>query len=152
MKPKKVSITTSAILASWAAIAWADLTLKPGLYETTVEMQFPGNPSPMRISDTDCVTPEESEQDLYSVLLKAMAEEGDDSCVVSNYRTNADKLSFDTVCDAEDVGRIASSFEMKVEPNGYSAVGKSVFDGQVLTMKVFGTRIGGTCTDDEEEE
>lgn len=150
MKLKTVSITASTIAASYAAIAWADLSLRPGLYETTAEMQFPGNPSAMRISDTDCITPEEAAQDLHSLLLGAIAEDGDDSCAVSNYRANADKLSFDMVCDAED-GRITSTFEMKVEPNGYSAVGKSAFDGQVLTITMSATRIGGTCTNEEEE-
>jgi hypothetical protein len=149
MKFKTAAITASTIAASYAAIAWADLTIRPGLYQTTAEMQFPGNPSPMKLSDTDCITPEEAAQDLHRLLLEGIAEDGDNSCTVSNYRANADKLSFDMVCDSED-GRITSTFEMKVEPNGYSAVGHSTFDGEVLTIKTTATRIGGTCTDDEE--
>jgi hypothetical protein len=149
MKLKTASITASTLAASYAAIAWADLSIRPGLYETTAEMQFPGNPSPLKLSATDCITPEEAARDLHHLLLEAIADDGDTSCTVANYRTNADKLSFDMVCDSED-GRITSSFEMKVEPNGYSAVGKSVFDGQALTIKTTATRIGGICTDDEE--
>jgi hypothetical protein len=149
MKLKTAAITASTIAASCAAIAWADLSIRPGLYQTTAEMQFPGNPSPMKLSNTDCITPEEAAQDLHRLLLEAIAEDGDTSCTVANYRTNADTLSFDMVCDSED-GGITSSFEMKLEPNGYSALAKSVVDGEVLTVKMTATRIGGTCTDDEE--
>jgi hypothetical protein len=149
MKFKTAAITASTIAASYAAIAWAGLTIRPGLYQTTVEMQFPGNPSPMKFSDTDCITPEDAAKDLHQLFAEELAEDGDNTCTVTNYQTSANKLSFDMVCDSED-GRITSSFEMKVEPNGYSAVGHSTFDGEVLTIKSTATRIGGTCTDDEE--
>jgi hypothetical protein len=149
MKLRTAAITASTIATSYAAIAWADLSIRPGLYQTTAEMHFPGNPSPMKLSDTDCVTPEEAAQDLHHLLLQEIAADGDISCTVENYRTNADKLSFDTVCDTDE-GPITSTFDMKVEPNGYSAVGKSVFKGQVMTIKTTATRIAGTCTDDEE--
>jgi Protein of unknown function (DUF3617) len=139
---RKATVCKMASIALTAApLAWAQISLEPGQYELTTEVQMPGSSQTMKTTAVDCLTPAEARD--FQALMIRKSEEA--SCRVSNLRrTAADKITYDTTCAAS--GTTASS-ELTFGSDWYSAVVRMEMAGTSSTSTVSAKRTSATCTD-----
>jgi hypothetical protein len=140
----KRDVFTAAVTIGIAAAASAQIALRPGQYEVTAEMQLPGAPAPMKVTDTDCITPEEA-----SDLPRLMMQENDsaESCKVSNVQMTGNKITFDTMCEMAG-GSTTGRSEMTFAADSFTGTMSMQMGAQTVTSKLSGKWVRATCTDD----
>jgi hypothetical protein len=143
-KTKRCLLTVSVALLAVTAIAWAQpFSARPGEYEMTVEMQFPGAPAPMSQKSLSCLSPDDA-QDVYQTLKKALAEQG--QCQVSNEKNSPGKLEFDMLC-INDGTRSSTKVEMTfIGDDAYEQVTTTTVGSDVITMKTKAKWLRATCS------
>ena len=132
------------LLALAATAAWAQLSVKPGEYDVSIEMQLPGAPAPQRMQAEDA-------QDLAKAMLRELA--GESSCSASNQQTTGNKLSFDVSCALE--GRqVKSTIVVTVlSSESYSAVmDVNLEPGVVMSTRMTGKWVSAQCSAESLEE
>jgi hypothetical protein len=155
MKNAKRSSVAVSILLSTAAIAWAQqFSVRPGEYETTVEMQLPGAPKPMLHKALSCITASDA-RDVHRTLSKALAEAQQGQCKISNEKNSASRLDFDMVCVDDDGTRSSTRVETTFADAAYEQVAITKMGRDVITMKTKAKWLRATCSresmaDDEE--
>lgn len=129
---------------AFAAPAWAQFSLKPGLYEMTMEMAMPGAPSPLTMSQTDCLTPEHV-VDFIALIREQMND--DDSCSFSEPATRGNTVAWESDCDEG-----SAKSEMTFTADGF--IGKVLITaaGEEIPSTLTGRRIAATCTPDPEDD
>lgn len=138
------------LLALAATAAWAQLSVKPGEYDVSIEMQLPGAPAPQRMQAADCLAAEDA-QDLAKAMLRELA--GESSCSASNQQTTGNKLSFDVSCALE--GRqVKSTIVVTVlSSESYSAVmDVNLEPGVVMSTRMTGKWVSAQCSAESLEE
>jgi hypothetical protein len=117
-----------------AALAWAQQQLQPGSYEFTIEMAIPGSPTPVAMTETQCLTADEA-RDLRSIMQEQMATDG--GCEYSEPVTRGDTMSWETTCDD-----LTAKSEITITANGFSGTTITTLDGADLVAKFAAKRIG----------
>jgi hypothetical protein len=137
-------------LTALAAVAWAQLSVKPGQYEVNIEMQLPGAPAPQSMQTADCLAPEDA-QDLAKAILRELA--GDSSCSASNQQTTGNKLSLDVTCTV-DGRQVTSTVVVTVlSSESYSAVmDVNLQPGVVMSTRMTGKWSSAQCSAEALEE
>lgn len=125
-----------------AAIAWAQ-TLRPGMYEISVEMTIPEAPAPIRSTTTQCLTPEQV-RDVPELIQEAMTIEG---CTFTDVATRGNAMAWHSECDG-----VSSDTEMTFTGEGFTANVVSVTEGERFTTVMSGKWIGAICTAESLEE
>jgi Protein of unknown function (DUF3617) len=143
MRRATVCKTAGVIALAGSALAWAQISLEPGQYELTTEIQIPGSSQPMKSTAVDCLSPAEA-RDFQELMIRKSEEA---SCRVSNLKqTAADKITYDTECAGS--GTTASS-ELTFGSDWYSAVVRMQMNGASSTSTVSAKRTSAMCTDAE---
>jgi Protein of unknown function (DUF3617) len=149
MNRSKIWMLAAAVtaLASTAA-AWAQtVSVRPGRYETTVEMQMPGTPAPMKMKNFDCLSAEEA-GDLVKAMNQELAKQGQ-TCKLANMKMSPGKVTYDATCDLE-AGSATATSEMVYSAETFSlAVTMKMPNGATMTMKSNGKWVGATCQKDD---
>ena len=147
MTRRKTSLLAAAIVLASAAVA--QISLVPGRYEVTVEMQLPQAPAPMTFNSTDCITAEDA-RDIGELMTKEIAA-SDEDCAISNLEVTSTKITFDSMCS---VGGAPATGHADITFGADSWDGVMTTQlgaGATLTAKMSGKRVG-ECTGDEDEE
>ena len=147
MKRRKASLLVATTVLASAAIA--QISLVPGRYEVTVEMQLPQAPAPMTFNSTDCITADDA-RDIGELMTKEIAA-SDEDCEISNLEVTDTKIAFDSMCSvggAPATGHADITFGAD-SWNGVMTT--QLGGGATLTAKMSGKRVG-ECTGDEDEE
>jgi hypothetical protein len=127
-----------------ATAAWAQLALRPGQYNVTMELTLPGAPSAGAQQDTDCLSPEDA-KDLVKAMMRELANE--QSCTASNVKTSGNTLTFDAACSVEG-NVVSANTELTIKSEtSYAAVMQVNAAGVSTTLKITGQWAGATCTE-----
>src|SRR5262245_36406835 len=119
MRPAvKTGGTIVALLALMCVTGDAQVSLRPGLYERTMEVNVAGSTGQNK--DTICMTPEEA-KDVVKMIVAAGKET---NCKVSDVKTAPGKLTFNVSCKDEK-GRVTTSAnDVTYGPDSYVNVSK----------------------------
>jgi hypothetical protein len=143
MRVKTVA-AAGLVLAFAATAAWAQLSLKPGKYNITIELTLPGVPIGTKQEDTDCLSADDA-KDLVKAMMRELSTER--SCSASNVATTGNKLTFDAACNVQG-NAVSASTELTISsPTSYDALMHLNAAGVSTTMKITGEWAGAACTD-----
>jgi hypothetical protein len=125
-----------AIASMMLPLAAQSINLRPGRYETVVEMTMP-NGTKMPIKDTDCLTA----ADLKDVSKTFLEDLGSD-CKISNLKNTGKQMSFTATCK-EDAGTMTMTADMTFSGDSYSSTIKSkTGKGETFDITMTGKRLG----------
>jgi hypothetical protein len=134
-------LAVGAVLALAATAAWAQLALRPGKYNVTMELTLPGAPANSQ-EDTDCLSAEDA-KDLVKAMMRELSSE--QSCSASNVKTAGKKLTFDASCNMQG-NVVSASTELTINnETSYDAVMKVNAAGVSTLLKLKGQWAGATC-------
>lgn len=134
--PTVLALTSLSIVLGTVATP-AQVSLRPGRYEVTAEMNLAGFPSKPQ-TDVDCLT-ERDVADLTRLLLRDESTEG---CKTSNVKWSGSTLTFDTECDV-DGERYGSTVDLTFTPDTYKGTMRmTMSDGKVTVLKMSARRVG----------
>ena len=143
MRAKQI-LAAIALLALAATAAWAQLALRPGKYNVTMELTLPGAPISNTQEDTDCLTPEDA-KDLVKAMMRELTSES--SCSASNVKQAGNKLTFDAACTIQG-NVVSSATELTITSDtAYTAVMQVNAAGVNTQLKIAGKWAGATCTE-----
>jgi len=138
-------------LATASAALGADMIMRPGRWEVTVQMDFsgkevpPGMPFAEPFTNIDCLTAEEAKVGLQEEMLQQVPE----NCTVSDLKASEKTLAYSARCKEEGEGDVTMKFQMILHsPESYSATSTSHTDdpSKPMTMKITGKRTGDACS------
>jgi Protein of unknown function (DUF3617) len=136
----------TAILLGMTPVTWAQvISVRPGRYETTAEMQFPGAPTPMRIKDFDCVTPEEG-RDLIKAWLKEAG--GSEECKLSNVKQAGNTVMFESTCLVEGE-RAKATAEVTFGADWFNGNLAMTVEGDRVSVKTTAKWVGPACKEED---
>ena len=131
-------VVTAAIAAALPAVVQAPL-LRPGRYASTTEMELPGGQKMPTMKQEQCITADDLKD-----LSKKMLGKGMEGCKVSDYTTDARKITFTAQCTQSGVASSVAA-EVAFTSDTYDAVMKMKGPKETLTLKVAAKRTGD-CT------
>lgn len=113
-----------------------------GKWEVKMEMDVPGMPAGMPpMSTTQCITPEEARDPQKAMPQGGRGGRGmNEACKVSDYKVEGNKVSWSMKCDPPQA--MTGTGEFTYSGDTYTGVMKMDRDGQVMTMKYTGKRLG----------
>jgi hypothetical protein len=125
-----------AVAAAAGPLAAQAINLRPGRYETVVEMTMPGG-AKMPVKNTECLTAADL-KDVSKTFLEDLGSE----CKFSNLKNSGAKMSFTAVCKDDSALRTMTA-DMTVSGSAYSAVIKSTSNtGETFDITMTGKRLG----------
>ena len=138
-------IPVAAVVLSFAAVcshAAAQSPMRPGNWETTMEMDMPGMPMKMPpMKNTRCVT--QQEIDSPNRGLPSGPQKNPNDCKISDYKQSGNTVSWNVACSGQQP--MTGSGELKFNNDAYDGVIKMMMNQQQMTMKMAGKRLGD-CT------
>jgi hypothetical protein len=141
MNMKPVALFAAPALGL-AALALAQISIKPGLYEISTEVQMPGAPAPLKVTDNDCITPAEA-ANVFEDLRNKMGEAED--CKLGEPVISGNRVSWETECN-----EVKAKSELTFASDAFSGTVRGVAAGQTVDIKVSARWVAATCTDDDE--
>jgi len=115
---------------------------RDGRWEVKMEMEMPGMPMKMPpTTTTQCVTKEEADDPQRAVPQAGRGARKD--CKVSDYKVAGSKVTWSMKCEGPEA--MSGTGEITYGENTYEGVMKMDRQGQVMTMKYSGKRLGD-CT------
>jgi Protein of unknown function (DUF3617) len=143
MSKSKGSSAVAVLVLVSAVAAWAQqVSLKPGQYQLSSEVQVPGRAEPVKTTRMSCLTPDQA-KDFENQMMSNLT--GTADCKVSNVEREAGKITFDSACNIGGE-QVSGTSEMKHGPDWYEAVVRMQMSGAVSTSRFKAKRIGGVCT------
>lgn len=97
MKTKPLCVSAFLLsLVSSPVAADRIISVEHGLWEYSHTLEIPGLLAPMTTPKTECISPDEAQQNLSELLGKLS---GDSGCQVSNLKDNLSSVTFDLACN-----------------------------------------------------
>ena len=134
------------------ATSEAQIAIRPGHYETTLEMDLgAAAPAGRAVMDgagfkknkrLECITPEQVRgNDAAKIFARGMFEDGG-NCRMSDSKTAGNKLTFTTTCEEDEI-RMVMNTEVTFAADSFAGVTKTKMpDGHMSTMRMSARRIG----------
>ena len=136
MKFGKLVWITVAVGLSVSALAQAPR--RDGRWEVKTEMEMPGMPMKMpAMTTTQCITREQADDPQRSV---PQGRGAPNNCKVSDYKVTGNKVTWSMKCEGPDA--MSGTGEITYGENTYDGVMKMEREGQTMTMKYTGKRLG----------
>ena len=145
MRVYKEMALIGLVVMSAAAVAADTLQIRPGRWEATMEMVFPGGKPPAGMpfaepmTSIDCITPED-----LAKLKAPIALPEEEGCKVTNYKASGTQVAYAVQCT-----EMSMDVQMTVHsPDSFSGISRSHGKDptQQMTMKFSGKRIGDVCS------
>ena len=115
---------------------------RDGRWEVKIEMEMPGMPMKMPPMTTiQCITKEQAADPQRSVPQAGRG--GQSDCKVSDYKVAGNKVSWTMKCEGPEA--MSGTGEITYGENTYDGIMKMDRQGQMMTMKYSGKRLGD-CT------
>lgn len=115
---------------------------RDGRWEVKMEMEMPGMPVKRPpVTMVQCVTKEQAEDPQRAVPQAGRGEQN--NCKVSDYKVTGNKVTWSMKCEGPEA--MSGTAEVTYSDNSYDGVMKMDRQGQVMTMKYSGKRLGD-CT------
>jgi hypothetical protein len=152
-KPRDfVGSTVLVVLVLLASIVTtAQIAIRPGQYEFTVDMKMDGIPAdaPKAVLDAagftqqkklECLTPEDVKGGVANMLAREMGDA--ETCKQSDVKTTGNKLTFTLICVDDGVRTVINS-EMVFVGDSFTGVATSKDNkGNAATVKTSAKRVG----------
>ena len=136
MKFGNAACVTVAVALSVSALAQSPR--RDGRWEVKTEMEMPGMPMKMpAMTTTQCITTEQADDPQRSV---PQGRGAPNNCKVSDYKVTGNKVTWSMKCEGPDA--MSGTGEITYGENTYDGVMKMVREGQTMTMKHTGKRLG----------
>ena len=140
-----VPVIVLALFATAAVIAQSGM--RPGQWETTMQMQMPNMPAGVQMpsmKNTQCITPDQAKDPASAVPRQSgRGRGGKDDCKVSDYKMTGSTATWTMMCTSPD--KMTATGEMTFGDDSYTSTMKMVMAQGEMTMKTTGKRIGD-CT------
>jgi len=130
---KKVLVAVLVVLLV-PAVSFAAKTMQEGLWELTTQMEMPGMPMKMPPSVMKHCYTKNDVSDQKKIISR------DKNCTVTDLKTSANKVTWKMKCTGENAATMTG--ETIFGSDSYSSVMKMKSQGQNMTMKVKGKRLG----------
>jgi hypothetical protein len=140
MKPSlAVAVAAAAVFATALS---AQGPRRDGKWEVKMEMDMPGMPAGMPpMTSTQCITPEEAKDPQKAMPQGGRGGRGmNDTCKISDYKVEGNKVSWSMKCDPPQA--MTGTGEFTYAADTYTGLMKMNRDGQQITMKYSGKRLG----------
>ena len=129
MRAIRVALVVSALAVSAVS---AQNPMRPGNWESTMQMQMPGMSMPA-MKNTKCVTTEQLKDPVKALPSAAPG------CSMSDYKANGSKVTWKMACT-----EMAGTGELTFKGDAYEGL-MNVTSPHAMTMKMSGRRVGD-CT------
>lgn len=143
MKATPIAALALLVLATTVI---AQSPMRPGRWDSTMQMQMAGLPIQMpEMKTSQCITAEQL-KDPASALPSGTPPGGrgaNQDCKVSDYKVDGNTITWQVACTAPQ--RMTSTGEMVVNGDSYTGTMKMTTPQGDMTMKMAGTRVGD-CT------
>jgi hypothetical protein len=140
---KTVSVIVLAMLASAALIAQSGM--RPGQWETSMQMQMPNMPAGVQMpvtKTTRCVTPEQAKSPADTLPRQSGRGRGDkDDCKLTDQKMSGSTLTYSMACTTPDKLTVTGEMTFTGD-DSYTNTMKMVMAQGEMTMKMTGKRIG----------
>lgn len=139
----KVIATIAAFVVATAATAIpaaAQSPMRPGQWETIMQMSAPNMPAQMpAMKNTRCVTQQEIDSPT-----RALPNSGKtpNDCKVSDYKNSGNTVTWNMACSSTGM---TGSGELRFNGDAYEGLVKMMVQQQEMSMKITGKRLGD-CT------
>jgi hypothetical protein len=132
------ALALSAVLIMLTPVASAaEPVIKPGNWRVSFQMDIPGLPIKMKpIVVNQCIT-EEDASDPNKTL---PAQSKDEKCKVVDHEIDGNRITWAVRCEGQE--DVSSRGEMTLAEDSYDGVIRVMNDGQELTTKLKGKRLG----------
>lgn len=142
-----VSAVVLCLVLTGASVAdgWAQIRIRPGQYEQTIEIDEPGASGPAKRTELDCITPDQA-KDVGGYVTQELASElpADGECRPPNTETTGTTMIVEIACSLDGT-RLASRTEMTFGADWFTSVMRMTIDGQVSTWRGRAKWIAETC-------
>ena len=136
MSMRNAACVTVAVALSVSALAQSPR--RDGRWEVKTEMEMPGMPMKMpAMTTTQCITKEQVEDPQRSV---PQGRGTPNNCKVFDYKVSGNKVSWSMKCEGPEA--MSGTGEITYGDNTYDGVMKMERQGQTMTMKYTGKRLG----------
>lgn len=136
--------TTFVAVALFAGVttALAQGPMRPGRWESTMQMQMAGSPVQMpEMKNTRCVTPEDAKDPSRSLPSGPEGRGGQKpDCKMSDYKASGNTITWKMVCSQPQA--MTSTGEMTFTDDSYTGTMKMDSPQGPMTMKLAGKRVG----------
>ena len=137
---KSLLASTFLVVVTVIAVV-AQSPMRPGQWESTMQMQMPGMPMP-EMKSSRCITPEQLQKDPASGLPNG-AMDRSSACKVSDYKQTGNTVSWKMACAGEQA--MSGEGELTFAGDTYTGAIKMVMPQGAMIMKMSGKRLGD-CT------
>jgi hypothetical protein len=139
---KITTFVAIAMLAILTAGAIAQSPIRPGRWETTMQMQMAGSPIQMpEMKGTRCVTPEDAKDPSKSMPTGPEGRGNQKSdCKMSDYKVSGNTATWKMVCTTPQA--MTTTGEMTFTDDSYTGTMKMDSPQGPMTMKLAGKRLG----------
>jgi hypothetical protein len=128
-------VTVAAVLS---VSALAQSPRRDGQWEVKTEMEMPGMPMKMpAMTMTQCITKEQAEDPQRSV---PQGRGAPNNCKVFDHKVSGNKVTWSMKCEGPEA--MSGTGEITYGDNSYDGVMKMERQGQAMTMKYTGKRLG----------
>lgn len=139
MKTKLVAVL--ALLALGATMVIAQGGLRPGRWETSVQMEMAGSPVQMpAMKSTRCVTPEEAKDPASLQSGPPGGRGGKSDCKASDQKISGNTLTWKMTCTSPQA--MTGTGEMTFAEDTYTGAMKMTTPQGAMSMKMEGKRLG----------
>lgn len=115
--------------------------MRPGQWETTMQMNLPGMPSPPAMKTARCITAEELKKNAQAMLPSSAKPGQPDPCKVSDYTVKGQTVTWKVACSAPEA--MTGSGEMTFKGDTFSGTMKMTHPQMGdLAMQLSGRRLG----------
>ena len=133
-----------ALLAVGTAALIAQGGMRPGRWETTMQMEMAGSPVQMPpMKQTRCVTPAEAKDPSLLQSGPPGGRGGKNDCKVSDQKMSGNTMSWKIACTSPDA--MTGTGEMTFADDSYTGTMKMNMAQGAMSMKMEGKRLGD-CT------
>jgi hypothetical protein len=138
---KTTFVAAVAVLIGVAVFAQG--SMRPGQWETTMQMEMPGSPIQMpAMKSARCITPEDAKDPSRSLPTGPQGRGNQKSdCKVSDYKTSGSTVTWKMTCSSPEP--MTGTGEMTYTGDtAYNGTMKMDMQGRGMTMKISGMRVG----------
>ena len=141
----KTRLTVVVTLLAFGAVSLiAQGGMRPGRWETTVQMEMAGSPVQMPpMKQTRCVTPAEAKDPSLLQSGPPGGRGGKNDCKVSDQKMSGNTMSWKIACTSPDA--MTGTGEMTFADDSYTGTMKMNMAQGAMSMKMEGKRLGD-CT------
>lgn len=137
---KLIAVAAAVVaFAATASPAAAQNPMRPGRWETTMQMDMPNMPMQMPLAkNTQCVT----QAQIDSPGRGLPNGPGNNDCKVSDYKVTGNTVTWNMACPSQSM---TGTGELRFNGDSYEGAVKVMAQGKEMAMKFTGKRIGD-CT------